>query len=54
MKDHHIPVEGHVDLVRDSASHAIINENVGAYEKAKMRAAAAQHKEMKYGIQQEK
>ena len=42
MKDHHIPVEGHVDLVRDSASHAIINKNVGAYEKAKMRAAAAQ------------
>ena len=42
MKDHHIPVEGHVDLVRDSNSHAIINKNVGAYEKAKMRAAAAQ------------
>ena len=42
MKDHHIPVEGHLDLVRDSTSHAIINKNVGAYEKAKMRAAAAQ------------
>ena len=42
MKDHHIPVEGHVDLVRDSNSHAIINRNSGAYEKAKMRAAAAQ------------
>ena len=28
--------------MRDSASHAIINKNVGAYEKAKMRAAAAQ------------
>ena len=42
MKDHHIPVEGHVDLVRDSASPAIINKNVGAYEQAKRRAAAAQ------------
>ncbi len=42
MKDHHIPVEGHVDLVRDSNSHAIINHNVGAYEQAKRRAAAAQ------------
>ena len=42
MKDHHIPVEGHVDLVWDSASHAIINKNVGAYEIANMRAAAAQ------------
>ena len=35
-------VEGHVDLVRDSTSHAIINRNTGAYEKAKRRAAAAQ------------
>ena len=42
MKDHHIPVEGHIDLVRDSTSHAIINKNVGAYEQAKRRAAAAQ------------
>ena len=42
MKDHHIPVEGHVDLVRDSNSHAIINRNTGAYEQAKRRAAAAQ------------
>ena len=42
MKDHHIPVEGHLDLVRDSTSHAIINKNVGAYEQAKRRAAAAQ------------
>ena len=42
MKDHHIPVEGHVDLVRDNTSHAIINHNVGAYEQAKRRAAAAQ------------
>ena len=42
MKDHHIPVEGRLDLVRDSTSHAIINKNVGAYEQAKRRAAAAQ------------
>ena len=42
MKDHHIPVEGHLDLVRDNTSHAIINRNTGAYEKAKRRAAAAQ------------
>ena len=42
MKENHIPVEGHLDLVRDRTSHAIINKNVGAYEKAKMRAAAAQ------------
>ena len=42
MKENYIPVEGHADLVRDSNSHAIINRNTGAYEKAKMRAAAAQ------------
>ena len=42
MKDHHIPVEGHLDLVRDSTSHAIINRYTGAYEQAKRRAAAAQ------------
>ena len=42
MKEHLIPVEGHVDLVRDTTSHAIINKNVGAYEQAKRRAAAAQ------------
>ena len=42
MKENHIPVEGHLDLVRDRTSHAIITKNVGAYEKAKMRAAAAQ------------
>ena len=35
-------VEGHSDLVRDTTSHAIINRNTGAYEQAKMRAAAAQ------------
>ena len=42
MKENHIPVEGHLDLVRDSTSHAIINRNTGAYEQAKRRAAAAQ------------
>lgn len=42
MKENHIPVDGHVDLVRDNNSHAIINRNFGAYEKAKRRAAAAQ------------
>ena len=42
MKEHLIPVEGHVDLVRDTTSHAIINRNTGAYEQAKRRAAAAQ------------
>ena len=35
-------VEGHADLVRDTASHAIINNNVSAYEQAKKRAASAQ------------
>ena len=42
MKESYIPVEGHSDLVRDDNSHAIINKNVGAYEQAKRRAAAAQ------------
>ena len=42
MKEAYTQVEGHPDLVRENASHAIINKNVGAYEKAKMRAAAAQ------------
>ena len=42
MKENYIPVEGHADLVRDNNSHAIINHNVGAYEQAKRRAAAAQ------------
>jgi len=35
-------VEDHPDLVKDTKSHAVINRNVGAYEKAKKRAAAAQ------------
>ena len=35
-------VEGHPDLIKDTKTHAVINRNVGAYEKAKKRAAAAQ------------
>jgi|TARA_Y100000310_G_C20685959_1_gene818995 hypothetical protein len=35
-------VEGHPDLVRDTKTHAIINRNTNAYEKAKRRAASAQ------------
>ena len=35
-------VEGHPDLVRDTKTHAIINRNTSAYEKAKRRAASAQ------------
>ena len=42
MKEHHIQVEGHPDLVRDITSHAIINRNTSAYEQARKRAAAAQ------------
>ena len=42
MKESYTPVEGHPNLVRDTTSHAIINRNVGAYEQAKRRAAAAQ------------
>ena len=42
MKEAYTQVEGHPDLVRENASHAIINKNVCAYEQAKRRAAAAQ------------
>jgi len=35
-------IEGHPDLIKDTKSHAVINRNVGAYEKAKKRAAVAQ------------
>ena len=42
MSDNHIQVEGHPDLVRDTHSHAIINRNRGAYERAKKRAQEAQ------------
>lgn len=37
-----LKVEGHVNLVRDTTSHAIINTNVNAYEVAKRRAEEAQ------------
>ena len=42
MKEVYTQVEGHPDLVRENASHAIINRNVTAYEQARKRAAAAQ------------
>jgi hypothetical protein len=37
-----LKVEDHTDLVRDTASLAVINTNRGAYEKAKLRADEAQ------------
>ena len=42
MKEAYTQVEGHPDLVRENASHAIINRNSSAYEQARKRAAAAQ------------
>ena len=42
MKEAYTQVEGHPDLVRENASHAIINRNTSAYEQARKRAAAAQ------------
>ena len=30
-------IEGHPDLLKDATSHAVINKNAGAYEKAKQR-----------------
>ena len=42
MSDRFIQVEGNTDLVRDKHSHAIINRNRGAYERAKKRAQEAQ------------
>ena len=42
MEKNYRAVEGHPDLIRDSKTHAIINRNASAYEKAKKRAAAAQ------------
>ena len=38
----HVQVESYPDLVRDTKSHAIINRNRSAYEKAKKRATEAQ------------
>ena len=42
MSDNYIQVEGHSNLVRDKQSHAIINCNRSAYDKAKKRAQEAQ------------
>ena len=42
MTERYLTVEGHADLVRDTSSNAIINNNRGAYEKAKKRAEEAQ------------
>ena len=42
MSDRFVQVEGHPDLVRDSHSHAIINRNRSAYDRAKKRAQEAQ------------
>ena len=42
MSDNYIQVEGHSNLVRDKQSHAIINRNRSAYDKAKKRAQEAQ------------
>ena len=42
MERNYKAVEGHPDLIRDGKTHAIINRNASAYEKAKKRAASAQ------------
>tara|TARA_B100001123_G_C15208045_1_gene986083 strand:- start:887 stop:1111 length:225 start_codon:yes stop_codon:yes gene_type:complete len=42
MTDRFQQVEGHKDLVRDRASHAIVNRNSSAYNAAKRRAQEAQ------------
>ena len=42
MDKKYLQVEGHDDLVRDTNSTAIINNNKGAYLLAKQRAEAAQ------------
>jgi hypothetical protein len=46
-------VEGHPDLVRDTTSHAIINTNVTAFEKAKNVLFRRKDNEMRFVIQQE-
>ena len=38
----YLQVEGHIDLARDTTSHAIVNRNRDAYEMAKKRAKDAQ------------
>ena len=42
MSDRFVQVDGHTDLVRDTKSHAIINRNRSAHERAKKRAKVAQ------------
>ena len=41
MSERYLKVEGYSELVRDTNSHAIINTNKSAYEKAIARAKAA-------------
>ena len=42
MDERYLQVEDNPDLVRDTKSHAIVNRNTGAYERAKKRAEEAQ------------
>ena len=42
MTERYLQVEDNPDLVRDTQSHAIVNRNTGAYERAKKRAEEAQ------------
>ena len=47
MSDRYVQVEGHPDLVRDTHSHAIINRNRGAYERAKNEHKKHKNQEMR-------
>ena len=42
MTERYLRVEEKPDLIRDTQSHAIVNRNTGAYERAKKRAEEAQ------------
>ena len=42
MDERYLQVEDNPDLVRDTQSHAIVNRNTSAYERAKKRAEEAQ------------
>ena len=44
MANNYQRVEGEPDLVRDNNSHAIINRNKSAYEKAKVRSEESKRK----------
>ena len=44
MSDNYQKVEGEVDLARDMNSHAIVNRNRSAYERAKKRSEDAKRK----------